>query len=60
MSVASGGGDLEQPAALKFVSATPAGSGITELVFRRINQTPANDFLPAERLATGSGSNLGR
>jgi dihydrofolate reductase len=28
--------DLQQPARLEFVSATPDGSGITELVFRRI------------------------
>lgn len=51
--------DLEQPTALELVSATPAGSGSTELVFRRINRTPDNDFLPAERLATGSGSDPG-
>jgi dihydrofolate reductase len=29
-------GDLPQPATLEFVSATPAGSGIPELAFRRI------------------------
>jgi dihydrofolate reductase len=35
--------DLEQPARLEFVSATPAGGGITELAFRRISKTPAGD-----------------
>jgi dihydrofolate reductase len=29
--------DRRQPTALEFVSATPAGSGTTELAFRRIN-----------------------
>jgi hypothetical protein len=31
--------DLEQPARLEFVSATPTGGGVTELVFRRVTGT---------------------
>jgi len=38
--------DLEQPARLELVSATPAGAGITELAFRRISGTPAGDAQP--------------
>jgi hypothetical protein len=33
-------------------------SGTTELAFRRISRTPANDFQPEERLATDSGSDF--
>jgi dihydrofolate reductase len=50
--------DLERPARLEFISATPDSSGTTELAFRRISRTPANDFQPEERLATDSGSDF--
>jgi dihydrofolate reductase len=45
--------DLEQPTRLEFVSATPAGSGITELAFRQISGAPAQSHCASSGTAHG-------